>query len=216
MQRQSSLGNQVIQRGHKYNTTKICKVTSTKDYHKLGRIEVVSLDYSKPYPVWVVGSIDREPQTGDQVVIGYIEERKDAPYLKGFVKNKAYTTNFIEVRKDRVRVQLPVFQIGVKDGIAHNDVKEHLLNDSKLSQRAYVELAPNHAIVSFPTSEGNPPAQIKITASEVLINHPTGAVVHHKGDREVARKDDEVEVNVPGIGICTGKITSGSSKTKIE
>lgn len=178
-QSQSSLGGRTVHRTPSYEATKIGKVISIADYKKYGKIEVVFLDHGYPLPVWVVGSIDREPVTGDQVLVGYMEGRKDAPYMVGFVRNESYTSNFIEVAKDRVRVQLPVFEIGKKDGVAHKDVKEHLLKDDKLVQRAYVELTPDHAKLSFPTDKdgATPPTHFKISASGVEVFHPTGNFV---------------------------------------
>lgn len=216
-QDQSALGGRVVNRMPSFNTNRLARVTSIKDFHKLGKIEVVFLDYSQPAPVWVVGDIDREPVEGDMVVVGYLDNRKDAPYLQGFVKNGSYTTNFMVLKRDKIKLQLPVFDIGVKDGTAHNDVKGHLLDNSKQNQRAYVELTPTHAIVSFPTSEdgSTAPATVKITASEVVIDHPTGKVKHHGGAKEVARKGDTVQINVGGTDY-NGVITSGSAKTMID
>lgn len=177
VQNQSALGGRKVHRTPNYQQTKIGRVTSITDYKKYGKIEVVFLDYGQPFPVWVVGSIEREPVTGDQVLVGYMEGRKDAPYMMGFVRNESYTSNFIEVAKDRIRIQLPVLEVGKKDGVAHNDVKEHLLNEGKLSQRAYVELTPEHAKLSFPTTKPHPPTTLTMTASDVKIYHPTGNII---------------------------------------
>lgn len=222
MAEQSAFGSRKIHRAPSFDgITKIARVTSAKDFHKYGRIEVLFLDYGQPMPVWVVNDLDREPVEGDQVVIGYIDGRKDAPYLIGFMKNKSYTTNFIVVKKDKIKLQLPVFEIGKKDGVAHKDVQSNLLDGTKQEQRAYVELTPDHAIVSFPTDkEGKtPPAIIKITASEALVKHPGAVKVEGEsltfgsGDRRVARIDDTVEVD---LETGKGKITSASDKVKIE
>lgn len=72
---------------------------------------------------------------------------------------------------------------------------------------------------------------IKINIGEVLIYNSVAKTYMHfkndgklyieapivvkKGTKDVARKDDTVEVDVPGIGKCTGKITSGSSNIKV-
>lgn len=165
VQSQSSLGGHKVHRTPSYQMTKIGKITSIKDYKKYGKIEAVFLDHGYPFPVWVVGSIDREPVTGDQILVGYMEGRKDAPYMMGFVRNEAYTSNFIEVSKDRIRVQLPVLDIGVKNGRAHNDVKSNLMDDSKLSQRAYVELTPLKATVYHPTKVEINSVNVNITAT---------------------------------------------------
>lgn len=177
MQRQSSLGGQKIHRQADYNTTNIGRVTSIQKYKEFGIIEVVFLDHGQPFPVWIVGDIDREPVEGDQVIVGYIAGRKDAPYLAGYVKNFAYTTNFVMVGKDRIRFQLPIFEVGKKDGKAHKDVQEHLLKESKLkSERAYVELSPSEAIMSFPI-EGESPAYFKVSKDGIEVHHPTGNFV---------------------------------------
>lgn len=217
-QNQSSLGSKRIYRQPSYDTTNIGRVTSLKDFEKLGIIEVVFLDYGQPFPVWVVGDIEREPVTGDQVVIGYINGRKDAPYLHGFVKNSAYTTNFIKVSKDRIRLQLPIFDIGVKDGIAHEDTKTHLLDNKKLPQRAYIDLDKDSALISFPTSKNGstPPAIIKVTATGVTIDHPTGSVKHHGGSKGVARMGDKVSGTTSGGQTFEGTITTASSKSFVD
>jgi len=221
MQMQSSLGGRVINRLPSFNNTRIGKVTSVKDYHEFGRIEVIFLDYSVPMPVWVVGNVDREPVTGDTVLVGYMDGRKDAPYLVGFVKNESYTTNFTIVSKDRIRLQLPIFGIGEEDSPATRDVRGHLLDDSMEDKRAYIDVTPDHVMVSFPTSEdgSDPPATIKVTKDGVDIDHPK-TIKHHGGSKGVARLGDTVEVtiNVPTIGTVTGTgtITSASDKTLID
>lgn len=176
MSQQSSLGSKVVHRLPNYDGTKLGRVTSVRDYDKWGRIEVIFLDHGQPVPVWVVGSIDRKPVEGDQVLISYIDGRKDAPYLIGFVKNNSYTTNFVRVSKDEIRVQLPVFDIGVRNGKAHNDTKEHLLNDSKKPERAYVELTKSHILLHYPIA-GQAPATIRIDKNGFDFFHPTGNAV---------------------------------------
>ncbi|MGG1673512.1 hypothetical protein ACIFOE_23300 [Paenibacillus sp. NRS-1783] len=174
MKDQSSLGGKSLNRMPEFNATRLAKVTSTKDYEKYARIEVIFLDYSQPVPVWVMGDLDREPVEGDTVIIGYLDNRKDAPYLAGFQKNSSYGTNFINVKRDLIKLQLPVYEIGVKDGIADKDVQGHLLDDGKQSLRAYVELTPEHALLSYPTDkEGkNPPATVKVASDSVEISYP--------------------------------------------
>ena len=178
MQEQSSLGGRVISRLPNYTHTKIGRVTSVKDFHKYGRIEVIFLDYSQPAPVWVFNDIDREPVEGDQVLVGFIEGRKDAPYVIGFLKNASYTTNFVVVKKDKIKLQLPIFDIGIKNGKAHKDVQEHLLDNNKQSERAYIELTPDGILASFPVDKdgAEPPAHIKIDASGIELFHPTGNI----------------------------------------
>ncbi len=51
----------------------------------------------------------------------------------------------------------------------------------------------------------NDSVQITKDGSSIVLN----------GNNEVARKGDTVEVNVPGVGTCTGTITSGSSVVKV-
>lgn len=223
MKEQSSLGGKAVSRAPSYNHTKIARVTSTKDFHKYGRIDVIFLDYGQPAPVWVFNDLDREPVDGDQVLVGFVDGRKDTPYMIGFLKNGSYTTNFFVMKKDKIKLQLPVFNIGVKDGKAHKDVQSHLLDNGKQKERAYIELSPTEVLIHFPTSEaGTNPAIIKVTATEVLIDHPV-KIKHHNGSKEVARKGDTVQVTVSGTvsggtftGTGTGTITSGSSKTMIE
>ena len=170
MKEQSALGGRVISRQPNYNHTKIGRVTSVKDFQKYGRIEVIFLDYSQPAPVWVFNNIDREPVEGDHVLVGFIEGRKDTPYVIGFLKNMSYTTNFVVVKKDMIRLQLPVFDIGVKNGRAHKDVQEHLLNEGKKNERAIVELTPSHLLLQFPT--GGSPVTLKLSASGIEASHP--------------------------------------------
>lgn len=172
-QNQSSLGGKQIHRTPSYHQTKIGRVTSIKDYKKYGKIEVVFLDHGYPFPLWVVGSIDREPVTGDQILVGYMEGRKDAPYMMGFVRNESYTSNFIEVAKDRIRVQLPVMQIGVKNGKAHKDVQGFLQDNTKLKERAYVELTPLKATVHHPIALELKSGDITVNASgSIKFNSP--------------------------------------------
>lgn len=206
MKPQSSLGRKTIHRTPDYNGTEIGKVTSIDKYKKYGIIEVMCLNYSQPAPVWVVGDIDREPVEGDQVLIGFIDGRPDTPYLIGFVKNSSYTTNFITVRKDKIRVQLPVLQ-------ATKDVADKLLDETKLNKRAYLELSPSEAKLYFPVNDTGKGAYVKITASGIEIKHDTGNVVINGGTADIARKGDAVSVNVGGTNY-SGTITGGNPKIK--
>lgn len=223
---QSSLGGRQIYRLPKFDQITVARVTSVKDYEKFGRIEVVGLDNSQPVPIWVIGDIDREPVEGDQILMGYIEGRQDAPYMKGYVKNKSYGTNFIVMKKDKIKLQLPVFEVGVIGGASHKDTQGNLLDDANQEQRAYIELAVDHALISFPTDidGATPPAFIKVTADGVEINHPTGVIKHNSGTTGVARQGDTVQVTVSGTdsrgdsftATGTGTITSASTKTMID
>jgi len=165
MQEQSAFGSRQVHRLPPYSESKLARVTSTKDYIKYGRIEVIFLDYGQPAPVWVVGDIDREPVEGDMVVVGFLDNRQDSPYLIGFVKNENYTTNFVVVKKDKVKLQLPVFEIGVKDGKAHKDVKENLLDNAKQTQRATVEMTADHLLIHYPFDPELAPMKIELRKS---------------------------------------------------
>jgi hypothetical protein len=162
---QSSLGGKFTSRLPSYNHLQIARVTSVKDFHKYGKIEAIFLDYSQPAPIWVINDVDREPVEGDFILVGFMEGRKDVPYMVGFVKNKSYTTNFMVVKKDKIKLQLPVFDVGVKDGKAHKDVQEHLLDNAKQTQRATVEMTPDHILIHFPFKDGLAPMKVELRKS---------------------------------------------------
>lgn len=216
MKDQSALGGRTVNRAPAYNHLQMARVTSTKDFNKFGKIEAIFLDYSQPVPIWVINDLDREPVSGDFILVGFMEGRKDMPYMVGFVKNKNYTTNFMVIKKDKIKLQLPVFDIGVKDGKAHKDTQDHLLDNTKQAERAYIELTPDAALIQFPTSKtgATAPASIKITATEVIISHP-GTIKHNTGSKGIARLGDSVSVVVGGTSY-TGTITSASTKSKID
>lgn len=213
MQDQSSLGSKTVNRNPSFNADRLARVTSVKDLYTAGRIEAVFLDFSQPSPVWVVGDLDREPVEGDMIVIGYLDARKDAPYMRGFVKNQAYTTHFMIVKKDKIKLQLPIFEIGVKDGKAHKDVQEHLLDNAKQVERAYVELVEDHAIVSFPTSEDEPNRTtfVKLEPTRAVVAFPTGNT-EDAGNAYVELNADHTLVSFPltpdGSSAATIKITA--------
>lgn len=98
---QSSLGGARPHVMPSYTITKLARVTGTKNYTK-GKIEVTFLDHGKASPVWIIGDLDREPAEGDMVLIGFIDGRKDSPYLAGFVANQSKTSNMVRVNKDRI------------------------------------------------------------------------------------------------------------------
>jgi hypothetical protein len=131
MHEQSGLGAKTIKRQPTYDMTQIGRVVGVADYVKYGRIEVIFLDYSKPFPVWVNGSVDRAPVAGDQVLVGFIKGRQDAPYLAGFIRNESYTSNFVLIESDRIVLQLP---------IDTEDSDGHLLDDTRKASRVSVEL----------------------------------------------------------------------------
>lgn len=162
---QTGLGGSEVLRNASYIHTDMGRVTSNSRYDKEGIIDVVFLDKSTPFPVWVVGDIDRKPMTGDHVLVGYIGGRKDAPYLAGILKNLSYTTNFIEVDEKHIRLQLPVLDIGEIGGRAHNDTKTFLKDPTKRQERAYIEVNASGIEIYHPT--GN-----------VTIRTPNGSFIH--------------------------------------
>jgi hypothetical protein len=228
MQDQSSLGGRSVNRLPSYTNLQMARVTSTADFHQYGKLEAVFLDMSQPAPIWVFNDLDREPVAGDFILVGFMEGRKDLPYMHGFAKNQSYTTNFVVVKKDKVKLQLPIFEIGVIDGIAHEDVKTHLLDNDKQSERAYVEITEDHAILSYPTSEEGAQAQIELTADYAKISFPTNAtgstkatititatgvdIVHPAGvlksnGKRVALAGDPITGSSATGGAVTGTIT---------
>lgn len=212
---QSSLGIAKPHRSPKFEDLQLARVTSAVDFDKLARIEVVLLNQGQPSPIWIINNIDRKPIEGDFVLVGYINGRKDMPYLAGFYKNKSYTTNFIHVDKDKIRVQLPVLEVGVAGGKAIKDVEGHLLDESRLSERAYMELTPTQAVMSFPVGDqtarteltpaqasvsfpvGNQVARMELTPTQAIVSFPLGNQTAH------------ININTSGIEIShpTGDIT---------
>jgi hypothetical protein len=182
MANQSSLGDRQVHRHPNFHKTDMGRVTKNNRYEAHGIIEVVLLDYSKPFPVWVINEIDRKPMTGDHVLISYVGGRKDSPYLVGFVKNKAYTTNFIEVHEDRIRVQLPVKEIGKKNGKAHNDTKSFLTKDANLMDRGFVE----------------------IKGAKITIHHPTDIDIVSGGDISLSAQGG-ISLSAPGAITANGE-----------
>jgi hypothetical protein len=178
MQPQSSLGVEQIYKAPSYTHIQIGHITSTKNYKDYGIVEVVFLDHSQPFPVWANGTLDKEPTEGDTVLVGFIQGRYDYPYVIAFVRNKSYTANFITVEKDRIIIQLSADS---------EDLKNHLLDDSKKASRPYIEV----------TSEG------------IDIHNESGVNINGV---PAARVGDTVSVTVPGYGDCTGTITSGATK----
>lgn len=131
MQEQASLGRTLSHIKPKYEQTQIGRIVNNADYDKYGKVEVVFLDYSRPFPVWVNGDIDRKPSEGDLVLVGFIQGRADAPYLAGFVRNESYTANYIKVEKGKITLQVPTSEV---------DKKEHMTNDSRKSTRMRLEI----------------------------------------------------------------------------
>lgn len=140
----NSLGDRKLHKNPSYFMDKMARVKSAADFRTKGRIEVEFIDHGKCMPVWVVGDVDREPVTGDMVIVGYMEGRKDAPYLKSFIRNESYTANYIEVGKDYIRLQLPK----VKE-----DREKHMLDNSRKASRAYIELNANGIAFNHPSGD---------------------------------------------------------------
>lgn len=107
MPRQNALGKREVHKMPSFNDTRIARVTGTSKYETYGMIDVICLDYSQPFPVWVSGDIDRKPSDGDQVLIGFIHGRKDAPYLISFVRGYTATDDYIKVEKGKITLQIP-------------------------------------------------------------------------------------------------------------
>lgn len=222
MTEQSSLGGRKINRTPNFGDLLFARVTSTKDFIKYGRIEVIFLDSSQPSPVWVVNDVDREPVIGDNVLVGYIEGKKDAPYLAGFVKNKNWSTNFVVVKKDKIKLQLPVYLFDTsgqfkKDSIGHKDVKGNLLDNQKQIQRATVELNPDELYIQMPFNTSRRPMKISMkrkgargtaynsgTEGEITISLPLNA----KPDAYIKIDDNGFEFYHPS-GNAVFKLPNG-------
>lgn len=142
MREQSALGANKAYTCPTYNLTQIGRVISTGQYKKYGMVEVVFNDYSKPFPVWVVSEVDRQPIEGDMVLVGFIQGRHDAPYLMGYIRNESYTSNYISIEKDRIILQIPT---------SDADKKAHLLEDSGKDTRVYVEVKASEVVIHAPT-----------------------------------------------------------------
>lgn len=157
----NSLGKRQIHRNPAYTIDKLGRVKSAANYREKGRIEVEFLDHGKSMPVWVVGDVDREPVEGDMVIVGYMEGRKDSPYLKSFVRNESYTANYIEVGKEYVRIQLPKTKV---------DREKKMLDGKLKSSRPYVEVNMDGIAIHHPDGDvtiHTPKGEMKyITASK--------------------------------------------------
>ncbi|MNN15435.1 hypothetical protein D3C81_1285380 [compost metagenome] len=180
------------------------------DYTKYGRIDVIALDYSQPAPVWVVNELEREPVEGDQVLIGYIEGRKDMPYLHGFLKNKNYTTNFVVVKKNKIKLQLPVFEIGVIDGTSHKDIISNLLDNTKQDERATFEMTPDHLMVHYPFNKDMSPIELLFkrlgSAGEVSLTLPinssdSASLKLSNAELSLSFKNNEITLDASGAKI---------------
>lgn len=168
---QNALGKRKEHSTPVYQQTKMGRVVNTERYKLYGQIEATFLDYGTPMPVWVVGDLDREPCEGDFILVGYMEGRKDAPYLVGFVRNKAYTSNEIIIGKDYLRFQLPANA---------EDRKGSMLDDAKyLSSRPYVEVTPNKTTIRQSGTVDIIGANINLKGGNVIL---TGSTITANGE----------------------------------
>lgn len=161
---QTSLGTQQQNNTPRFGSNDIARVIGTDDFDLYGIIDVILLDGSNPARVWVSNSIDREPVSGDMVLIGYISGHKNAPYLIGFLDD-CYMRNFVQIKKDLIRMQLPIQAIGVIGGESHIDSQGKLLDDSHRGNRAIIEVTPAHTYLQFPGGS------VEITGGNMSIVH---------------------------------------------
>lgn len=143
-----------VHKNPEYLMDKFATVTSAANYRTNRTIDVMFLDHGKAFPVWCVGDISREPVEGDMVVVGFLEGRKDSPYIKGFIKLNSVTANYIDVGKDYIRIQLPQND---------DDAEEHMTDDSKKNTRVYLEI--NNSGIALYHPSGN-----------IYLNTPKGNV----------------------------------------
>lgn len=190
MYNQSSLGSKTLNRLPTFNDTFFAKIISTKDYEKFGKVEVVFLDTSQSSPVWVVGDIDREPVVGDFVLISFVEGKKDAPFLVGFVKNKNKTTNFVSVKENKIRLQLPTYIYDIEgnlsdDSLGKLDLSTNLINENNKSQRVMIELNTSELNVQMPFNKFRNP--MRLTMKRLGGN----------GSENNVTTDGEIELSLP-------------------
>jgi hypothetical protein len=117
------------------------RISSTTNYTKQGKVEVMFLDGGRPMPVWASGHIDREPSVGDMVIIGYAEGRKDTPYVVSFIRNSSMTANYIHIKKGSIVFQLP------KDA---KDEEGRMLEDANKAGRPYIEMTQDKMVFHHP------------------------------------------------------------------
>lgn len=144
--RQSSLPKkQVLITDHqKFNIPTLARVTKNDHYFSQSKIEVVFLNRTAPVPIWVLNSgASVKPEVGDYVLVDYIDGQKNNPYMVGLVSHKAYTSNFIRVEKDMIRIQFPTNPNDVLQGQEDNS-NSHLRNDAAyLASRYYIQIDGN-------------------------------------------------------------------------
>jgi hypothetical protein len=207
--RQSSLPPQKarITQFENFNMNSMARVERVDDYDK-GKIEVVFLNRTKPAPIWVFDG--PKPAVGDYILVGYIDGQKNNPYMQGFFSNKAWTSNFILVEKDRIRIQFPTVEKDVTgaDPTKENDPKNHLRNDTQyLNTRGYIQIDADGMTLHMPS--GLP---INVQADTILVKDHAGAGT----TKPIARQGDPVQVSGSDSRgdsfTASGTITSGSSR----
>lgn len=183
-----------------FNDTLMARVEKTDDLKEQGRIEVIFLNRTKPAPVWVFDGPD--PVVGDYVMVGFVNGQKNNPYVAGIFKNRAWTSNFILVTNEMIRIQFPTEEKDVTgdDPKKENDPKSHLRDAAKLETRGYLQIDATGIKLHAPA--GLP---VEIDADTVLVKDNAGAGTAKK----LVREGDPVQVDtVTG----QGTVTTGSSR----
>lgn len=202
-----------------FNDTQIARVQKTDDYDAKGKIEVIYVNRTKPAPIWVFDG--PKPEVGDYVLVGFINGQKNNPYMVGLFSHKAWTSNFVRVEKDLIRIQMPTddHDITGLDPTVENDPKNHLRDDATyLTQRGYIQIDKTGIKIHLPAGM-TPVLPLTIEADEVDITTKTAnlkadtiTVTNAAGSgttQPIARQGDPVQVDtVTGIGT----ITTGSSR----
>lgn len=200
--KQASLGRRSVVRNPVPDGCKLARVTKVDDYDTKGQIEVTFLrDKGMPTPVWVVeGGAARKPAKDDFVLIGFLDNQGNNPYLAGFYNAMSHTSNFVYISDDKIRVQFPTTSDDIYDSSQPAPIGGHLTDDSKLVTRIYVELKADGLTIHAPA--GIP---VKVVADTITFNSADGTPL------AVARQTDTVQVD---LTTGAGTITSGSSIVK--
>lgn len=159
-----------------FNENIIARVEKTDDYETKGKIEVIFLNRTKPAPIWVFDGA--KPEVGDYVLVGYINGQKNNPYMQGLFSNKAWTSNFVRVEKDRIRIQFPTDDKDVtgEDPETENDPKSHLRDDATyLAKRAYLEIDKTGIKVHIPP-DMDPVMPLTIEADAVNVTTKNASI----------------------------------------
>jgi hypothetical protein len=138
----NNLPEKRVHKNPEYLMDKLARVVSNANYDGQRTVEVMFLDHGKSFPVWAVGHLERKPERDDLIIVGFIEGRKDSPYVKGFVKLESATSNYIVVTKDAIRLQLPLDE---------TDANQHMTDDFRKDTRAYIEINNNGIALYHPT-----------------------------------------------------------------